>query len=120
MEPGFPPQKHRGPGMAQGGPLTIPVDETGSALIPYRGRSGSFPYVSLADVIKDRVPPERLKGKIALVGTTAPALLDLRSTPVDSVYPGVEIHANLIAGMLDREHQAEAALRAGRRGGAAR
>src|SRR5205807_1371098 len=34
--------------------------------------------------------------------TTAPGLLDLRSTPVDSVYPGVEIHANLIAGMLDK------------------
>ena len=36
-----------------------------------------------------------------LVGTTAPGLLDLRSTPVEPVYPGVEIHANLIAGMLD-------------------
>ncbi len=36
-----------------------------------------------------------------LVGTTAPGLLDLRSTPVGKVYPGVEIHANLISGMLD-------------------
>ncbi len=84
------------------GPVTIPVDETASALIPYRGRRGSFPYISLADVIKDRIKPEQLRGKIALIGTTAPGLLDLRSTPVDSVYPGVEIHANLIAGMLDR------------------
>ncbi len=84
------------------GPVTIPVDETASALIPYRGRRGSYPYISLADVIKDRIKPEDLRGKIALVGTTAPGLLDLRSTPVDSVYPGVEIHANLIAGMLDR------------------
>ncbi|MCX7154244.1 MAG: adenylate/guanylate cyclase domain-containing protein [Proteobacteria bacterium] len=50
----------------------------------------------------DRLPVEALKGKIALVGTSAPGLLDLRSTPVGSVYPGVEIHANLIAGMLDR------------------
>jgi adenylate cyclase len=48
------------------------------------------------------VPLERLKGKIALVGTTAPGLLDLRSTPVDNVFPGVEVHANLIAGMLDK------------------
>jgi adenylate cyclase len=36
-----------------------------------------------------------------LVGTTAPGLFDLHATPVASVYPGVEIHANLIAGMLD-------------------
>jgi adenylate cyclase len=85
----------------QVGPLSVPVDETASALIPYRGHQNSFAYVSLADVIADRVPVERLKDKIALVGTTAPGLNDLRSTPVDNVYPGVEVHANLIAGMLD-------------------
>ena len=103
VEPGFPPQKSAGLEWLKVGELTIPVDETASALIPYRGKSGSFAYVSLSDVIKDRVPPERLKGRIALVGATAPALFDLRSTPVDSVYPGVEIHANLIAGILDRD-----------------
>jgi adenylate cyclase len=83
-------------------PLPIPVDDEVAALVPYRGPRGSFPYVSLADVYFDRVPPEKLKGKIALIGTSAPGLQDLRSTPVGSVYPGVEIHANLIAGMLDR------------------
>jgi adenylate cyclase len=84
------------------GPITIPVDESVSVFIPYRGQKFSFPYVPLADVVKDRVNPEQLRGKIVLVGATAPGLFDLRSTPVDSVYPGVEIHANLIAGMLDR------------------
>ncbi|MEK7293764.1 MAG: adenylate/guanylate cyclase domain-containing protein, partial [Nitrospirota bacterium] len=84
------------------GPLTIPVDETVSALVPFRGTKFSFPYISLADVLAGRVAPDRLKGKIALVGTTAPGLLDLRTTPVDSVYPGVEVHANMIAGMLDK------------------
>lgn len=84
------------------GPLKIPVDELVSTLIPYRGETGSFPYISLADVLNDRVRPEQLKGKIAFVGTTAPGLLDLRSTPVDNAYPGVEVHANLVAGMLDR------------------
>jgi adenylate cyclase len=103
VEPGFPPQKSAGLEWLKVGELTIPVDQTGSALIPYRGKSGSFAYVSLADVIKDRVSPERLKGRIALVGATAPGLLDLRATPVENVYPGVEIHANLIAGILDRE-----------------
>src|SRR5713101_2139429 len=83
------------------GPLRIPVDENVSALVPYRGAKGSFPYISLADVWLDNVPAEKLKGKIALMGTTAQGLFDLRSTPVAEVYPGVEIHANLIAGMLD-------------------
>jgi adenylate cyclase len=107
VEPGYPSDRYVTKGYGglewlKVGPLSIPVDDAASALIPYRGGKFSFPYISLADVLKDRVDPKLLKGKIALVGTTAPGLLDLRSTPVDSVYPGVEIHANLIAGMLDK------------------
>ena len=83
------------------GPLRVPVDEQVRALVPYRGPERSFPYVSAADVLRDRVAPEILKGRVVLVGTTAPGLQDLRSTPVAPLYPGVEIHANLIAGMLD-------------------
>jgi adenylate cyclase len=107
VEPGYPSDQFMTKGYGglewlKVGPLTIPVDETASALIPYRGGKFSYPYISLADVLKERVKPEMLRGKIALIGTTAPGLLDLRSTPVDSVYPGVEIHANLIAGILDK------------------
>jgi adenylate cyclase len=83
------------------GPIRIPVDDKVTAYIPYRGPRESYPYISFADVYFDKVPLEKLQGKIALVGTTAPGLLDLRSTPVGGVYPGVEVHANMIAGMLD-------------------
>jgi adenylate cyclase len=79
----------------------IPVDQKVAALIPFRGYEHSFPYVSAVDVLKGRVPAEQLRGKIILVGTTAPGLNDLRSTPVGGAYPGVEIHANLLAGFLD-------------------
>jgi len=85
----------------QVGPVRIPVDDTVSALIPYRGPRGSYQYISLSDIYFDKVPVESLRGKIALVGTSAPGLLDLRSSPVGEVYPGVEIHANMISGMLD-------------------
>jgi adenylate cyclase len=83
------------------GTMRIPVDENVAALIPYRGYQGSYRYYSIADIMADRVKPGELKGKIALIGTTAPGLLDLRATPVGEAYPGVEIHANLITGMLD-------------------
>jgi adenylate cyclase len=83
------------------GKYVIPVDETGCALVPYRGAQRSFVYHSLVDVLNGRTPIEALRGKIALVGASAPGLLDLRATPVDPAYPGVEIHANLIAGILD-------------------
>lgn len=79
----------------------IPVDKEVSALIPYRGPQGSFQYLSATDVLTHRVAPELLKNKIVLVGTTAAGLLDLRATPVQNVYAGVEIHANMIAGILD-------------------
>jgi adenylate cyclase len=84
------------------GSFRIPVDEHLTAMVPYRGGYGSFKYYSVVDVLQDRVPPDALRGKIVLVGTTAPGLKDLRATPVDPVYPGVEVHANLIAGILDQ------------------
>jgi adenylate cyclase len=86
---------------AQGAALRIPVDENLATLIPYRGTQGSFPYYSVTDVLNGRIPQEKLAGRVVLVGTTAPGLKDLRSTPVDSHYPGVEAHASLISGMLD-------------------
>ena len=85
--------------------IAIPVDERVSALVPYRGRGGpeggSFAYVSAAEVLSGRLAPEQLRGKIVLLGTTAPELQDLRLTPVGADYPGVETHANLITGLLD-------------------
>lgn len=82
--------------------LKIPVDDRLTALIPYRGRQGAFRYVSATDVINGRVGKDVLEGAIVLVGTTAPGLMDMRSTPVSAVYPGVEVHANMIAGILDQ------------------
>jgi adenylate cyclase len=83
------------------GSLKIPVDSEVSTLVPYQGPRGAFKYISVTDVLNDRVPLADLQSKIILVGTTTPGLLDLRSTPVDEVYPGVEIHANMISGMLN-------------------
>ena len=79
----------------------IPVDAKVAMLVPYRGAQGSFRYVSASDVLNNKVPLKSLKNKIVLVGTTAPGLMDLRATPVQSNYAGVEVHANIISGILD-------------------
>jgi adenylate cyclase len=80
----------------------IPVTDYFETFIPYRGHWGSFPYVSATDVLHGSVEdPSLLENKIVLLGTTAQGLLDLRATPIQSVYPGVEIHASLISGILD-------------------
>ena len=83
------------------GDLTIPVDEHIQALVPYRGRQGSFEYISAVDIINGEVKKSKLEDRIALVGTSAPGLYDLRSTAVQNKYPGVEVHANMISGIID-------------------
>ena len=83
------------------GRLGVPVDRNVQTLVPYRGRKGSFPYVSATDILNGKADKALLQGAVVLVGTTAPGLLDLRATPVGEAYPGVEVHANLIAGILD-------------------
>lgn len=80
----------------------IPVDQNVATFIPYRGNKGSFRYLSVTDVLHDRVKAEQLANKIVLVGTSALGLLDNRATPVSETFPGVEIHANMIAGILDQ------------------
>ena len=80
----------------------IPVDKRVTALIPYRSEQGSFKYLPAVDVLNGRIKKEELEGAIVVVGTSAAALMDVRSTPVSPVYPGVEIHANMIAGILDQ------------------
>jgi adenylate cyclase len=86
-------------------PLVIPVGENLTGAIEFRGtggpKGGAFPYVSAADVLAGRVRKDVMAGHIILVGTTAPGLLDLRPTPVNNEYPGVEVHANLIKSILD-------------------
>jgi adenylate cyclase len=81
------------------------IDARGTALVPYRGsggpRGGSFRYIPAIDVLEGRLPAGSLQGRYALLGFTTPALMDLRSTPVGEVYPGVEVHANVISGLLD-------------------
>ncbi|GAB4417969.1 MAG: adenylate/guanylate cyclase domain-containing protein [Sideroxydans sp.] len=85
------------------GDLTIPVDEQVSALVPYRGGRGAFRYLSASDALRGVLPLADLQNKIVLVGTSAPGLMDMRTTPVGEVYPGVEVHANMISGMLDQQ-----------------
>jgi adenylate cyclase len=89
-------------GPAQGG-LTIPVDAEVSALIPYRGKRNTFRYISVTDVLNGKTPLSELQNKIILVGTSAPGLMDMRSTPVGEVYPGVEVHASMISGILNQD-----------------
>jgi adenylate cyclase len=86
---------------------SVKLDSRAAVLVPYRGsggvNGGSFQYVSATDVINRRISSKELSGKIILVGSSAPGLLDLRVTPAGQTYPGVETHANLLSSMLDEK-----------------
>ena len=69
---------------------------------PYRGPQGSFPYIPAHAVLDRQADPQALAGTIVLVGATAAGLMDLLATPVQNIYPGVEVNATLIAGILDQ------------------
>ncbi len=84
------------------GDTIIPVGHEGGILVPYVGLQRSFTYIPAVDVLNKRAEKSALENKIALFGTSAPGLLDLRTTPLEPAYPGVEVHANIVQGILDK------------------
>ena len=82
------------------GNTIIHTDESGVALIPYKGKGHSYPYISATDVLNNPNAIPALKGAIVLIGTSALGLTDLRTTPLETGYPGVEVHANLLDAIL--------------------
>jgi adenylate cyclase len=79
----------------------VPTDRNGQLWIHFARRDPSI-YVSASDVLEGRVAPERIARKLVLIGTSAVGLLDLKTTPIDPVMPGVEVHAQVLESALTR------------------
>ncbi|MGB8548581.1 MAG: adenylate/guanylate cyclase domain-containing protein, partial [Xanthobacteraceae bacterium] len=79
--------------------IAIPTDSQGKVWVHFSPRERDI-YVSAKDVLEGTVAPDRIAGKLVLVGTSAVGLLDNKTTPVDRSMPGVEIHAQLIEAAL--------------------
>ncbi|MGB5867552.1 MAG: CHASE2 domain-containing protein, partial [Arcobacteraceae bacterium] len=86
------------------GDYAIPTDRYGRAIVNFRGGAKTFKYISAVDIINNNFDPQDVAGKIAIVGTSAAGLLDLRATPFESIYPGVEVHANVIDNILSEDY----------------
>ncbi|MDN5044665.1 adenylate/guanylate cyclase domain-containing protein [Aliarcobacter butzleri] len=80
--------------------ISIPTDRYGRMLINFRGPERSFKYISAIDIYNNSFDRSEIDGKIVLIGTSAAGLFDLRATPFDSIFPGVEVHANIIDNIL--------------------
>ncbi len=83
------------------GNFTAPTEEDGSVRIYYSPRDPRR-YVSAIDVLNGNVDPQRLQGKLVLVGMTGLALTDYQNTPLGEPMPGSEIHAQLLENLYDQ------------------
>lgn len=82
------------------GEKLIPTDESGRILIPFHGKDSSYRHVSAADVMSGKANKGLLKNAIVFVGSTAFGLSDFHATPVNPVFPGVDVHGYLTEGIL--------------------
>jgi len=85
------------------GNVVIPVDGRGRMLINYRGPMKTFRYISAVDVLNRKLKPGELMGKICFIGTSASGLKDIRATPLDPGYPGVEAHCTIVDNILSKQ-----------------
>lgn len=82
------------------GQTVIPTDAIGRITVNYRGGFKNFKYLSAKDIYDGEFNADEVEGKIVLIGTSAIGLYDLRTTPFDSAFAGVEVHANAIDNIL--------------------
>lgn len=90
-------------GINIGNSVTVPLSADGSLLVPFKGYAQSFPTISATRVLQGKLTAEEqqlLQGAIVLVGTSALGLSDLRTVPLQTSYPGVEVHANVLDAIL--------------------
>ena len=82
------------------GDLLVPTEPDGRVWLHY-ARPDPARFVSAADVLAGRVPPDRFQDRLVLIGATAFGLSDYQATPVTDQMAGVEIHAQLLEGIFE-------------------
>ncbi|MEZ4386434.1 MAG: CHASE2 domain-containing protein [Candidatus Krumholzibacteriia bacterium] len=103
------PAEQPGPGHLRAGRGGL-VPQSTQARIPAYAPAGTYATYNAAEVIQSELrlqegeqaslAPDALRGKHVFVGFSAPGLLDLRSTPLSRVSPGVVVHATVLDNLL--------------------
>jgi len=78
----------------------IPLEAKSELRLRFRGAQRRFPYVSAADLLGGHSPPDALRGKIVVAGGSALGMQGAVVTPVDSLFPAVEVQATAIDNLL--------------------
>src|SRR3954447_25830441 len=77
--------------------------QKGGAWIDWHGPPGTVESVSFSRALEGKAPPNAFRGKIVVVGASAPSLQDVHATAVtgEELQPGPEIQAESIQTALD-------------------
>ena len=104
----------------QFGSYQVPLDKNGNVIMRYRGKSQTHKAVNAAAVlqaglriIEGKAPGMDLsvfKDTYVFLGVTAPGFKDLRPTPLQRDYPGVELHATILDNLLSGDFMQEVSL----------
>ena len=77
------------------GKHVVPTDQAGQMWLSFTAHDAGR-FRSAVDLLEGRIPRDEIADRIILIGASAPGLLDLRATPLDTVVAGVEVHAQAI------------------------
>jgi adenylate cyclase len=81
------------------GDVEVPTDGGGGIFLKFR-HFDKKAYIPAWKVLAGEVAQEEIEGRIILIGTSAPGLLDLRATPVDAAVPGIDVHLQVLEHLL--------------------
>jgi len=86
------------------GEQSIPTNKQAEIKLNFRGKGGSYKYISFYDILNNNFKSQDVQGKFILVGTSDMGLNDLVTTIYDSSMPGVEVHATTIDNILNNDY----------------
>lgn len=86
--------------------IVVDGDKNGDGVIlNWYGQAGTFENISMYKLIKAAEGKEKLNldfnNKVVYFGATAASLFDIKTVPVDKVYPGVEVQATYVNNIID-------------------
>ena len=82
------------------GPLRFALDAQSRIVVPYSRPHHQWTAISALKLLDGTVDPQRLQGKVVVVGATALGLVDTASTPYHPNAPGVSVHAEVMSAAL--------------------
>lgn len=91
--------------LASGNVKNVRPNEDASVILNWYGPSGTFENISMYKLLKavenNDTKAFDFHNKIVYFGATAASLFDIKTVPVDKVYPGVEVQATYVNNLLD-------------------